>query len=255
MMLMLMMMRMMMLILMLMLMTMMMMLIMMMMIMMTIVCSWPRVDISWQRGEPTPSSPGLDLPLLCIFRSLLLDGLATRQFESSTTVYLCIASSFHGSFNSGIRAVGSTLGVSKARDAIGHGQPRAVGGRDPPPSWNGESPGQWRQVRRDLLLWSADTDLAPQKRAVRFYRQLSGRARLLADGLADNRLMAQDGLQYVINHFDVIYKDTLEVEKELEGEKALDRRPQTRTLLPIFIVVWWSLCAMRVCWESRCLQH
>eukprot|EP00971_Amphidinium_carterae_P126926 2514750-Amphidinium_carterae.1 len=33
--------------------------------------------------------------------------------------------------------------------------------------------------------------------------------------------MAQDGLQYIIDHFDGIYKETLEVEKELEGEKAL----------------------------------
>eukprot|EP00971_Amphidinium_carterae_P114471 2268168-Amphidinium_carterae.1 len=54
--------------------------------------------------------------------------------------------------------------VNDGSDAIGYGQPHAVGGRDPPPSRNGESPGQWRQVRRDLLRWSADTDLAPHLR-------------------------------------------------------------------------------------------
>eukprot|EP00971_Amphidinium_carterae_P181785 3606826-Amphidinium_carterae.2 len=67
-------------------------------------------------------------------------------------------------------------------DPVGHHAQNA-GGRDPPPTWSGEDPGQWRQVRRDLLLWSADTELAPSKRGVRFFRQLTGRARLLADGL------------------------------------------------------------------------
>eukprot|EP00971_Amphidinium_carterae_P093862 1857259-Amphidinium_carterae.1 len=105
-------------------------------------------------------------------------------------------------------------------DPAGHHAQHA-GGRDPPPAWSGDQPGQWGQVRRDLLLWSADTDLVASKRGVRFFRQLSGRARLLADGLEDRRLMASDGLQYIIDHFDGIYKDTLEVEKELEGEKAL----------------------------------
>eukprot|EP00971_Amphidinium_carterae_P317764 6316887-Amphidinium_carterae.1 len=35
------------------------------------------------------------------------------------------------------------------------------------------------------------------------------------------RVAAADGLQYVVDHSDDIYKDTLEVEKELKGERAL----------------------------------
>eukprot|EP00971_Amphidinium_carterae_P341895 6480958-Amphidinium_carterae.1 len=118
------------------------------------------------------------------------------------------------------------MSLDGSGEQAGHG-PHHGGGRDPPPAWTGENPGQWRQVRRDVLLWAADTDLPPIKRGVRFFRQLGGRARLLADGLEDTRLMSTDGLQYVINHFDVIYKDTLEVEKELEGERALFQGQKT----------------------------
>eukprot|EP00971_Amphidinium_carterae_P099962 1976676-Amphidinium_carterae.1 len=42
----------------------------------------------------------------------------------------------------------------------------------------------------------------------------------LADGLEHRRLMAADGLQYVVDHVDGIYKDTRGV-KRAEGERAL----------------------------------
>eukprot|EP00971_Amphidinium_carterae_P210615 4179440-Amphidinium_carterae.1 len=50
------------------------------------------------------------------------------------------------------------------------------GGRDPPPVWTGDDPLRWRQVRRDVLLWAADSDTPPGRQGPRFFRALSGRA-------------------------------------------------------------------------------
>eukprot|EP00971_Amphidinium_carterae_P192030 3810181-Amphidinium_carterae.1 len=58
------------------------------------------------------------------------------------------------------------------------GHPHNGRGKNPPPIWTGKSPGQWRQVQRDLFLLPADADLAPNKRGVCFFRQVSGRARM-----------------------------------------------------------------------------
>eukprot|EP00971_Amphidinium_carterae_P346380 6487794-Amphidinium_carterae.1 len=96
-----------------------------------------------------------------------------------------------------------------------------TGGRDPPPAWSGDDPLKWRQTRRDLLLWANDSDTPASRQGTRFFRSLSGRARQLCDGLEDQLIMAPDGLMYIINHLDALYKGSLSVAKELEGEKAL----------------------------------
>eukprot|EP00971_Amphidinium_carterae_P331700 6465443-Amphidinium_carterae.1 len=94
-------------------------------------------------------------------------------------------------------------------------------GRDPPPAWSGEDPLRWRQTRRDLLLWAADTETPASKQGTRFFRALSGRARQLCDGLEDQMIMAPDGLMYIVRHLDALYQGPLAIAKELEGERAL----------------------------------
>eukprot|EP00971_Amphidinium_carterae_P084661 1675670-Amphidinium_carterae.1 len=90
-----------------------------------------------------------------------------------------------------------------------HTRGNVTGGRDPPPAWSGENPLQWRQIRRDLLLWANDTDTPANRQGSRFFRSLSGRARQLCDGLEDQRITASDGLMYIVGHLDQLYQGSL----------------------------------------------
>eukprot|EP00971_Amphidinium_carterae_P251151 4985261-Amphidinium_carterae.1 len=66
--------------------------------------------------------------------------------------------------------------------------------RDPPPAWDGEEPAKrWRNYRRDLKMWESSTDIGPLKRGSLVFRAFTGKARILAEGLEDRVIQAEDG--------------------------------------------------------------
>ena len=95
-------------------------------------------------------------------------------------------------------------------------------GRDPPPVWDGEDPSRrWRAMRRDILLWDDDVELPARKRGVRLFRALTGKARLLAETIADEDLRQDDGVSRIIAHFDKLYAGPLQVASERDFEVAV----------------------------------
>ena len=100
--------------------------------------------------------------------------------------------------------------------------PQNGAGRDPPPVWDGEDPSRrWRAMRRDILLWDDDVELPARKRGVRLFRALTGKARLLAETIADEDLRQDDGVSRIIAHFDNLYAGPLQVASERDFEVAV----------------------------------
>ena len=94
-------------------------------------------------------------------------------------------------------------------------------GRDPPPVWDGEDPSRrWRAMKRDILLWDDDVELPARKRG-RLFRALTGKARLLAETVADEDLRKDDGVSRIVAHFDHLYAGPLQVASEKDFEVAV----------------------------------
>eukprot|EP00971_Amphidinium_carterae_P344801 6485409-Amphidinium_carterae.1 len=100
--------------------------------------------------------------------------------------------------------------------------PREWKDKDPPPPWDGEQPTQrWRTVRRSVVLWSEDTDVPKGRQGVRFYRQLSGKAAMLAESLPDEKLKGDTSLQNILEFFDRLYEGHMRIAKEIDFETAV----------------------------------
>eukprot|EP00971_Amphidinium_carterae_P273211 5422302-Amphidinium_carterae.2 len=100
--------------------------------------------------------------------------------------------------------------------------PREWKDRDPPPAWDGEQPTQrWRSTRRAVVLWSEDTDVPKPKQGIRFYRQLSGKAAVLAEALPDESLRGEKSLQTILEFFDRLYDGHMRIAKEIDFETAV----------------------------------
>ena len=98
------------------------------------------------------------------------------------------------------------------------------GGRDPPPLWDGSHPEKrWKEVRREILLWAADTDCPASKQGVRFYRRtpVGSVARDLIKGIKDEVLCSEDGLKAILAIYDKSYEGFMKVSESETFEKAL----------------------------------
>eukprot|EP00971_Amphidinium_carterae_P265111 5258903-Amphidinium_carterae.1 len=94
--------------------------------------------------------------------------------------------------------------------------------RDAPPAWDGVDPSRrWRAHRRELLLWQADTEVPPARQAVEASRHMTGQAKVLAESVTDRELMAPNGIQILIQHFDQLYTGAMKVTAELDFDAAL----------------------------------
>eukprot|EP00971_Amphidinium_carterae_P252169 5006759-Amphidinium_carterae.1 len=106
--------------------------------------------------------------------------------------------------------------------------------RDSPPAWDGIEPSRrWRAYRRELLLWQADTEVPPARQAVKAFRHMTGQAKLLAESVTDRELMAPNGIQILIAHFDQLYAGAMKVTAELDFDAALftGHRQQSESFL------------------------
>eukprot|EP00971_Amphidinium_carterae_P203991 4048054-Amphidinium_carterae.1 len=94
--------------------------------------------------------------------------------------------------------------------------------RDPPPGWDGVDPAnRWRQIRRRIVLWSEDTDLAKKRQGLRVFRHLTGDAATLAESLTDEQLTAEDGLQKLLDLFDGVYAGYMAIAYDKDFIEAL----------------------------------
>eukprot|EP00971_Amphidinium_carterae_P137603 2727329-Amphidinium_carterae.1 len=101
----------------------------------------------------------------------------------------------------------------------------ATGGwkdRDPPPTWDGESPElRWRATRRALVLWSEDTEVPKARQGLRFYRSLQGKAATMAELMEDNTIRGDTGFQNILTFFDNMYTHHLRMAYDQDFDKAL----------------------------------
>eukprot|EP00971_Amphidinium_carterae_P311491 6190931-Amphidinium_carterae.1 len=76
-------------------------------------------------------------------------------------------------------------------------------------------------MRRELVLWGQDTETPPSRQAVRVFRALQGVAKQLAEPISDRELMASNGLAFLIQWFDDLYKGAMELTAEADFEQAV----------------------------------
>eukprot|EP00971_Amphidinium_carterae_P066169 1310526-Amphidinium_carterae.1 len=94
--------------------------------------------------------------------------------------------------------------------------------RDPPPTWDGESPElRWRSIRRALVLWSEDTEVPAAKQGLRFYRSLQGKAATMAELMSDDSIRGEGSFQRILTFFDDMYTQHLRLAYDQDFDKAI----------------------------------
>eukprot|EP00971_Amphidinium_carterae_P195442 3878536-Amphidinium_carterae.1 len=94
--------------------------------------------------------------------------------------------------------------------------------RDQCPVWDGDSPAErWRMVRRSIVLWSEDTELAKAKQGVRLFRSLVGKAAQLGECLSDDEIKSDNGLQKILGYFDQLYDGYLAIARDRDVEETI----------------------------------
>ena len=109
--------------------------------------------------------------------------------------------------------------------------------RDPPPVWDGRNPAErWPDKRRELLMWSRDTDIAKEKLGARFWRYGipdGSPAKVIVNSMEDDDILGENGFNNIIAMFDSTYRGFEKVKKEKTFEEALfgKTRPMAQTFI------------------------
>ena len=112
-------------------------------------------------------------------------------------------------------------GVPSAGQQSAHGTAGASQGniaesgfkdRDPPPSYDGESPeATFRVFEKSVKLWEWETDVPQRKRAVKLLRQLTGLAKLAVEDMEFEEIACEDGIKNLMTRLREFFLPHLEV--------------------------------------------
>ena len=106
-------------------------------------------------------------------------------------------------------------------DFRSQGQGRYVD-KDPPPSWDGKNPEKtWREYRRSLRFWLANTDIPSKKHGVMLWKALTGDAKLLVDHLTDEDLARHDAASKISGLLEQAHRHISEHEDQDDFDKAV----------------------------------
>ena len=114
-------------------------------------------------------------------------------------------------------------GFSSGSSSAGPAQPAQGQGKrfDDIPVWDGEDiQEKWPRVRRAIKLWQHDTDIPKEKRGTRLFRNLTGRAAILADSIPDTELFKESAAEFVVDFFDKEYAGFMVLRDEDDYEKT-----------------------------------
>ena len=89
----------------------------------------------------------------------------------------------------------ATTGTSQQPAGTGGGE-NVFRDRDPPPSYDGESPETtFRQFEKAVRLWEFESDIPAKKRGAKLIRALTGAAKLATEDLEFEAITAEDGVE------------------------------------------------------------
>ena len=99
----------------------------------------------------------------------------------------------------------------------------APGGRDrdPPPSFDGSSPEEFKVYLKELELWQWETDIPRNKHAVKIFRQLGGIARAAAQEIDLEVLKSERGVKAIISKLEEHFQPHTEAAMPKAFERAV----------------------------------
>lgn len=115
----------------------------------------------------------------------------------------------------------ATAGASQQPAGTGGGE-NVFRDRDPPPSYDGESPETtFRQFEKAVRLWEFESDIPAKKRGSKLIRALTGAAKLATEDLEFEAITAEDGVKNVMSRLREFFTPHLEVSLPRAFESAV----------------------------------
>ena len=109
--------------------------------------------------------------------------------------------------------------------------------REPPPSFDGSDPEQFKVFLRDLALWEWETDVPKVKHAVKLLRQLSGPAKAAANEVDLEVIKSEGGLKAIVAKLEEHFRPHLEAAMPKAFERAIYGDPRkARESIQEFII-------------------